>query len=60
MTLLKQRQSLLIYKLKDELPKAVRDNQILTVIGEPGSGKASQITQHLAEAEFTSRGNVHS
>lgn len=34
MTIIEQRQSLPIYKLKDELIKAVNDNQILIVIGE--------------------------
>lgn len=36
MSILEQRQSLPIYKLKDELIKAVSDNQILIVIGETG------------------------
>lgn len=58
MTLLEQRQSLPIYKLKDELIKAVTENQILIVIGETGSGKTTQITQYLAEAGFTSRGKI--
>uniref|UniRef100_A0A2R5LI29 RNA helicase n=1 Tax=Ornithodoros turicata TaxID=34597 RepID=A0A2R5LI29_9ACAR len=58
MTILEQRQSLPIYKLKDELVKAVTDNQILIVIGETGSGKTTQITQYLAEAGFTARGKI--
>lgn len=58
MTLLEQRQSLPIYKLKEQLIKAVTDNQILIVIGETGSGKTTQMTQYLAEAGFTSRGKI--
>lgn len=58
MTIVEQRQSLPIYKLKDDLIKAVTDNQILIVIGETGSGKTTQITQYLAEAGFTSRGRI--
>ncbi|CAH0746915.1 unnamed protein product [Bemisia tabaci] len=58
LSLLEQRQSLPIYKLKDELIKAVNDNQILIVIGETGSGKTTQITQYLAEAGFTARGKI--
>ncbi|CAG0899777.1 unnamed protein product, partial [Cyprideis torosa] len=54
----KQRQSLPIFKLKDQLVKAVKDNQILIVIGETGSGKTTQITQYLAEAGFTARGKI--
>ncbi|KAL4222513.1 ATP-dependent RNA helicase dhx8 [Mactra antiquata] len=57
-SILEQRQSLPIYKLKDELVKAVHDNQILVVIGETGSGKTTQITQYLAEAGYTTRGKI--
>jgi ATP-dependent RNA helicase DHX8/PRP22 len=48
-----QKESLPIFKLKNELINAVHDNQILVVIGETGSGKTTQITQYLAEAGFT-------
>lgn len=58
LSILEQRQSLPIYKLKEELRKAVTDNQILIVIGETGSGKTTQITQYLAEAGLTSRGKI--
>lgn len=58
MTIVEQRQSLPIFKLRDDLIKAVSDNQILIVIGETGSGKTTQITQYLAEAGFTSRGRI--
>lgn len=58
MTILEQRQSLPIYKLKDQLVKAVSENQILVVIGETGSGKTTQMTQYLAEAGFTTRGKI--
>lgn len=58
MTIVEQRQSLPIFKLRDDLIKAVTDNQILIVIGETGSGKTTQITQYLAEAGFISRGRV--
>lgn len=58
LTILEQRQSLPIYKLREELIKAVTDNQILIVIGETGSGKTTQITQYLAEAGLTTRGKI--
>ncbi|XP_037940793.1 ATP-dependent RNA helicase DHX8-like isoform X2 [Teleopsis dalmanni] len=58
MSLVEQRQSLPIYKLQDDLIKAVSDNQILIVIGETGSGKTTQITQYLAECGFTARGKI--
>lgn len=47
MSILEQRQSLPIYKLKDELIKAVHDNQILIVIGE--TGKYFYLYLHLCE-----------
>lgn len=58
MSLIEQRQSLPIYKLREDLIKAVTDNQILIVIGETGSGKTTQITQYLAECGFTARGKI--
>jgi len=58
MSILEQRQSLPIYKLKDELIRAISDNQILIVVGETGSGKTTQMTQYIAEAGFTARGKI--
>jgi ATP-dependent RNA helicase DHX8/PRP22 len=58
LSIVEQRQSLPIYKLRDELIKAVNDNQILIVIGETGSGKTTQITQYLSESGFTARGKI--
>lgn len=53
-----QRESLPIFKLRDELLKAVHDNQIVVVIGETGSGKTTQITQYLAEEGYSSLGKI--
>jgi ATP-dependent RNA helicase DHX8/PRP22 len=53
-----QRQSLPIFRLKTELIKAVHGNQVLVVIGETGSGKTTQVTQYLAEAGYTTKGEI--
>ncbi|XP_024537428.1 probable pre-mRNA-splicing factor ATP-dependent RNA helicase DEAH5 [Selaginella moellendorffii] len=56
--ILKQRQGLPIYGLREKLLEAVRENQVLLVIGETGSGKSTQITQFLAEEGYTSNGMI--
>eukprot|EP00123_Amoebidium_parasiticum_P017098 comp23708_c0_seq1/m.40778 comp23708_c0_seq1/g.40778 ORF comp23708_c0_seq1/g.40778 comp23708_c0_seq1/m.40778 type:complete len:1218 (-) comp23708_c0_seq1:134-3787(-) len=58
LTILEQRQSLPIFHLRDELLKAVEENQILVVIGETGSGKTTQITQYLYEAGYCNKGKI--
>ncbi|XP_074518866.1 ATP-dependent RNA helicase DHX8-like [Halichoeres trimaculatus] len=58
LSILQQRESLPIFKLKEQLVQAVHDNQILIVVGETGSGKTTQITQYLAEAGYTARGKI--
>lgn len=57
-SMIEQREGLPIFKLREELIKAVYDNQMLVVIGETGSGKTTQITQYLAEAGYTARGRI--
>ena len=58
MSIKEQRESLPTYKLRDELVRAVADNQILVVVGDTGSGKTTQMTQYLAEEGFTLRGRI--
>ncbi|KAK8792819.1 hypothetical protein WA158_004983 [Blastocystis sp. Blastoise] len=53
-----QRESLPIYALKNDLIKAINDNNILVVIGETGSGKTTQMTQYLVEAGYSHRGII--
>jgi HrpA-like RNA helicase len=40
----KVRENLPIYQYREELLNAIRENQILIVIGETGSGKTTQMT----------------
>ncbi|XP_053197870.1 ATP-dependent RNA helicase DHX8-like [Scomber japonicus] len=58
LSILQQRESLPIFKLKEQLIQAIHDNQIMIVVGETGSGKTTQITQYLAEAGYTARGKI--
>ncbi|CAK9003303.1 Probable pre-mRNA-splicing factor ATP-dependent RNA helicase DEAH5 (DEAH RNA helicase homolog PRP22) [Durusdinium trenchii] len=53
-----QRESLPIFKLKNQLLKAFAENQILIVIGETGSGKTTQMTQYLAEMGYAKKGII--
>lgn len=54
----KQRQSLPIYKMRDELMRLVKANQFLVIVGETGSGKTTQITQYLDEYGFSANGMI--
>ncbi|KCV69263.1 adenosinetriphosphatase [Fonticula alba] len=58
MSIREQRESLPVFRLREQLIQAVRDNQILVVIGETGSGKSTQLTQYLAEAGFAANGRI--
>jgi ATP-dependent RNA helicase DHX8/PRP22 len=53
-----QREGLPIYKLREQLVQAIRENQVLVVVGDTGSGKTTQMTQYLAEEGFTERGKI--
>ncbi|CAL9117357.1 unnamed protein product [Musa textilis] len=48
-----QRQYLPIYSVREELLKVVRENQVIVVVGETGSGKTTQLTQYLHEDGYT-------
>lgn len=44
-SLAEQRQYLPIYCVRDELLQIIRENQVVVVVGETGSGKTTQMTQ---------------
>ena len=50
------RKSLPIYQFRDEIIQAVKDHQVLIIVGETGSGKTTQLPQYLHEAGFTKGG----
>lgn len=53
-----QRESLPVYQSREELLKAVRENNFLVIVGETGSGKTTQITQYLAEDGYANSGII--
>ncbi|XP_058256656.1 pre-mRNA-splicing factor ATP-dependent RNA helicase PRP16 isoform X1 [Hemibagrus wyckioides] len=57
-TLLEQRQYLPIFAVRQQLLNIIRDNSIVIVVGETGSGKTTQLTQYLHEDGYTSYGMV--
>ncbi|KAJ5107277.1 hypothetical protein N7456_003952 [Penicillium angulare] len=58
MSIKQQRESLPVYKFRKPLLDAVRDNQILIVVGDTGSGKTTQLTQYLAEGGYGNKGLI--
>jgi ATP-dependent RNA helicase DHX8/PRP22 len=57
-SLKEQREGLPIYRLKQELMRAMVENQVLVVIGETGSGKTTQMTQYMHELGITKNGVI--
>ncbi|KAL0372285.1 UNVERIFIED_CONTAM: Pre-splicing factor ATP-dependent RNA helicase DEAH7 [Sesamum calycinum] len=57
-TLAQQRQYLPIFSVREELLQVIRENQVVVVVGETGSGKTTQLTQYLHEDEYTTNGIV--
>ncbi|SJX64431.1 probable PRP16-RNA-dependent ATPase [Sporisorium reilianum f. sp. reilianum] len=57
-TLKEQRQYLPAFACRDELMKIIRENQVIVVIGETGSGKTTQLAQFLHEDGYTKYGMV--
>ncbi|MCJ1454314.1 DEAH-box ATP-dependent RNA helicase prp22 [Mycoblastus sanguinarius] len=58
MSIKEQRESLPVYKFRQRLIDAVKENQLMIVVGETGSGKTTQLTQYLAEAGFANHGII--
>jgi len=50
------RKSLPVYAYKDAFLDAIKEHQVLILVGETGSGKTTQIPQYLHEAGFTEGG----
>lgn len=49
------RKLLPVYKLRQDFLDTMKENQVLIVVGETGSGKTTQLPQYLYEAGYTHR-----
>ncbi|KAF3938543.1 hypothetical protein ABW19_dt0208119 [Dactylella cylindrospora] len=57
-TLREQREYLPAFAVREELLRVIRDNQVIIVIGETGSGKTTQLTQFLYEDGYGKQGMI--
>jgi pre-mRNA-splicing factor ATP-dependent RNA helicase DHX16 len=53
-----QKEGLPMFTYRDELLAAIRDNQVIVVVAETGSGKTTQIPQYLHEIGYTKFGKI--
>ena len=53
-----QREYLPIYSVRDELLNIIRENKIVVIVGETGSGKTTQLTQYLQEEGYSEFGQI--
>lgn len=57
-TIKEQREYLPIFSVREELMNLIRENQIVVIVGETGSGKTTQLTQYLFEDGYARDGVV--
>uniref|UniRef100_A0A0B7ADJ4 RNA helicase n=1 Tax=Arion vulgaris TaxID=1028688 RepID=A0A0B7ADJ4_9EUPU len=53
-----QRQFLPIFAVRNQLLTIIRDNSVIIIVGETGSGKTTQLTQYLHEDGYTRFGMI--
>lgn len=57
-TIKEQREYLPVFSVRDELMNFIRENRIVIIVGETGSGKTTQLTQYLHEDGYTAYGII--
>lgn len=53
-----QREFLPAFAVREDLLRVIRDNQVVVVVGETGSGKTTQLTQFLHEDGYSKFGMI--
>ncbi|KAF8985801.1 DEAH-box RNA helicase prp16 [Entomortierella lignicola] len=53
-----QREYLPAFAVREELMRVIKDNQVIVVVGETGSGKTTQLTQFLHEDGYSTFGMI--
>lgn len=57
-TIQQQRQYLPVFAVREELLNIIRENSVVVVVGETGSGKTTQLTQYLHEDGYSKSGMI--
>ncbi|CAH0729474.1 unnamed protein product, partial [Brenthis ino] len=58
MSIGEQRRFLPVFAVREELMQVIRENSVVIIVGETGSGKTTQLTQYLHEEGYSRRGVV--
>lgn len=57
-TFLEQRRYLPAFAVRQELLNIIRENSVVIIVGETGSGKTTQLTQYLHEEGYSKYGMI--
>ncbi|XP_035229076.1 pre-mRNA-splicing factor ATP-dependent RNA helicase PRP16-like [Stegodyphus dumicola] len=57
-SIIQQRQYLPVFAVRQELLNVIRDNSVIIIVGETGSGKTTQLTQYLHEDGYSKYGMI--
>jgi pre-mRNA-splicing factor ATP-dependent RNA helicase DHX38/PRP16 len=57
-TLKQQREYLPVFAVRQKLLQVIRENSVVIVVGETGSGKTTQLTQYLVEDGYGKIGGI--
>ncbi|KAL7027917.1 hypothetical protein ACKWTF_005655 [Chironomus riparius] len=57
-TISQQRRTLPVFAVRQELLNVIRENNVVIIVGETGSGKTTQLTQYLHEDGYSNYGMI--